>query len=212
MGATFASRRRRIFTFTSAQEYQRPGHHRCQRPLPILSVSMLFSRRAIWLQLMTDSCFRPSSSPTCTSVGLQELGSRTTQGIIDATESKSGRGFRCHNRNHIAAPHSRSKSDTTSIHPNAANSRVRFKPATSLAIRRRIAFDRASGTTRRNSRKPLACRRSRIALIRSTGAIVFPILGCHLEVSPRCVPLSTSIPWPRNTCCNSACGKAETVQ
>ena len=78
------------------------------------------------------------------------------------------------NRNHIAALHSRSNSDTASIHPNAASSRARSKPATSLAIRRRIVFDRASGTTRRNSRKPLACRRSRIALIRSAAAIVFP--------------------------------------
>jgi hypothetical protein len=53
---------------------------------------------------------------------------------------------------------------TDSIHPNAASSWARSKPATSLATRRRIAFDRASGTTRRNSRKPRACRRSRIAL------------------------------------------------
>jgi hypothetical protein len=78
------------------------------------------------------------------------------------------------NRNHVAALHPRSNSDTASIHPNAASSCARSKPATSLATRLRIAFDRASGTTRRNSLKPRACRRSRIALIRSAAAIVFP--------------------------------------
>src|SRR5882757_4124293 len=35
---------------------------------PIKSVSILFSRRVIWSQLMTESCFKPSSTPTCTSV------------------------------------------------------------------------------------------------------------------------------------------------
>ena len=78
------------------------------------------------------------------------------------------------NCDHVAAPHPRSNSDTASIHPNAPSSRAGFKPATSLATRRRIALDRASGTTRRNSRKPRARHRSRIAFIRSAAAIVFP--------------------------------------
>ena len=100
----------------------------------------------------------------------------------------SGKGIRLHNhggprlaivpsrrnRDHVAAPHPRSNSDTASIHPNAASSRAGSKPATSLATRRRIALDRASGTTRRNSRKPRARHRSRIAFIRSAAAIVFP--------------------------------------
>ena len=50
------------------------------------------------------------------------------------------------------------------------------RPQLAIVARRRIAFDRASGTTRRNSRKPRACRRSRIALIRSAAAIVFPMV------------------------------------
>jgi hypothetical protein len=80
------------------------------------------------------------------------------------------------NRNHVAALHPRSNSDTASIHPNAASSCAGSNPATSLATRRRIAFDRASGTTRRNSRKPRACRRSRMARIRSAADIVFSSL------------------------------------
>ncbi len=73
----------------------------------------------------------------------------------------------CCNCHHIAALHRASNSETDSVHRIAANSSDRSKPATCLATRLRTAFERASGTTSRNSRKPRARRRSRIAFIRS---------------------------------------------
>ncbi len=73
---------------------------------------------------------------------------------------------RC-NGHDVAAPHSESNSDTVSIHRMAPASSDRFRPATCMAMRLRTAFKRASGTIKRNSRRPLARRRSRIALIRS---------------------------------------------
>src|SRR5258708_26163674 len=73
----------------------------------------------------------------------------------------------CRNRHHIAALHSASNSETDSVQRIAADSSDRSKPATCLATGFRTALERASGTTRRNSRKPRVRRRSRIAFIRS---------------------------------------------
>jgi hypothetical protein len=67
----------------------------------------------------------------------------------------------------VTAPHRVSNSDTASIHLIASRSADGSRPATAFATRRRTAFERASGTIRRSSRKPRARRRSRIALILS---------------------------------------------
>jgi hypothetical protein len=59
----------------------------------------------------------------------------------------------------------------------ASDSRDRSRPATCLATRLRTAFERASGTNRRNSRKPLTRRRSRMAFIRS--AVCATVFSTH---------------------------------
>src|ERR1700677_294063 len=73
----------------------------------------------------------------------------------------------CRDCHHVAALHWPSNSETASAHRIASDSPERSRPATCLATRLRTAFERASGTTKRNSRKPRARRRSRIAFIRS---------------------------------------------
>jgi hypothetical protein len=78
----------------------------------------------------------------------------------------------CCHRYYVTSPHRPSNSETDSIQPIATNSRVRSRRATSFAIRRRTAFERASGTIKRNSRRPRALRRSRIAFIRSEGSAI----------------------------------------
>ena len=83
----------------------------------------------------------------------------------------------CRNCHHVAALHWESNSDTDSIHCIAANSSERSKPATCLATRLRTAFERASGTIRRNSRKPRVRRRSRIAFIRSAVRAIVSLCG-----------------------------------
>jgi len=70
----------------------------------------------------------------------------------------------------VPAPHRSSNSATASIHFIASSSRVRSRAATSRAIRRRTALDLASGTTKRNSRKPRSRRRSRMAFMRSAAS------------------------------------------
>src|ERR1700722_4892079 len=81
---------------------------------------------------------------------------------------------RCCNRYHVAALHRASNSETASIHPRASNSRDRTRPATSFAILLRTIFERASGTISRNSRRPRARRRSRMAFIRSAANAIWP--------------------------------------
>ena len=78
----------------------------------------------------------------------------------------------CSNCNNIAASHRASNSETDSVHRIASNSRDRSSPATCLATRLRTAFDRASGTTKRSSRKPRARRRSRMVFIRSAARAI----------------------------------------
>jgi hypothetical protein len=73
----------------------------------------------------------------------------------------------CRNCDHVATLQWASNSETDSVQRKASNSRERSRPATCLAIRFWTVFERASGTTNRNSRKPRARRLSRIAFIRS---------------------------------------------
>src|SRR5580658_10232326 len=75
----------------------------------------------------------------------------------------------CRNRHDISAVHCPSNTETASIQFRASNSCDRSSPATCFATRLRTDLERASGTTRRNSRRPRALRRSRMAFIRAAG-------------------------------------------
>ncbi len=90
----------------------------------------------------------------------------------------------CCNCHYVAASHRASNSETNSVHRKASNSRDGSSPATCLATRLRTAFERASGTTKRSSRKPRARRRSRIILIRSAArAIGIPQIVTRYSVT-----------------------------
>jgi hypothetical protein len=78
------------------------------------------------------------------------------------------------NSHDVTAFHRASNSATASIHFSASSSRDRSRAATSRATRLRTALDRASGTIKRNSRRPRARLRSRVAFMRSAASIAAP--------------------------------------
>ena len=78
-----------------------------------------------------------------------------------------------------------SNADTSSIQLKASSSLAVLERETCRATRRRTDRERASGTTRRTSRRPRERRRSRILCIRSAGAAIWHSLSPIASTSQR---------------------------